>query len=537
MDVSEDCLYMNIYVPALDARANNFTVMVYIHGGGFYTKSANLHDGARMSTQGQVIVILLNYRLGMFGFLSTEDNSSPGNYGLWDQIEALKWINANIHYFGGNPSRVTLFGHSAGGYSIGLLLVSKHAYGLFQRAIAMSGLGVNRRAVTHDARDAAFRVARSSGCYNSSEEYNSESLNSTYLVTCLRGKTSQEIMMATKEMRSSYNEYDFIMRPGPVIDHDLLSRSPESLLLDRKSDGFRTFVSVDVMAGTNDEDGWLLRSKLDNMQNTYHFDLDDGVPYVAMCDGVVTDVVRDYYKASSTIASKICQMYKGNSSSIDQGRLTLDMYGDMFYASPTVQTLRAHRLGLKRSGNANQRQTYHFLFTHKPNFPVITSRRKWLNGAQHGDETWFIFRNKNFGYSTEEERLNEEFVRYLTNFAKTGYVLPFCYKIPPLKSIHVDVSNLLLKFMYALRLTICRNPNSETTEIYWPAFDLESERYLEININSTVRQHLYRNRMSFWLEEVVALAQSMTSSSESIHQYLMSISDIFVFLYILVITL
>lgn len=424
MDISEDCLYMNIYVPASDEKGNNFSVMVYVHGGGYYTKSANLHDGARMSALGGVIVITVNYRLGMFGFLSTEDEQSPGNYGLWDQLEALKWVNKNIGDFGGDPSSVTLFGHSAGGYSIGLHLLSKHSYGLFQRAIAMSGLGLNRRAVTQDAKDAAFRVAQNAGCYNgyNNVENSSEFPNSSFILQCLRSKSPHEIMAATGKMRTSYHNYDFIMRPGPVVDNDFLKGFPESIIDNKDSDGFRTFVGVDVMAGTNDEDGWLLKSKLDKMQQAYHFNLDDGVPVNAMCDGVIKDVVRDYVGSDSAIVNKICQRYLQNSSIEAQGHSTLDMYGDMFYASPAVKTLREHRIGLRQLGNPNHKKTYHFLFSHKPSFPVISSRRKWLTGAQHGDETWFIFRNKNFNYTKEEEKLNDDFVKYLTNFAKSGYV-------------------------------------------------------------------------------------------------------------------
>lgn len=421
MDVSEDCLYMNIYVPS-GSSTSNIPIMVYIHGGGYYKKSANLHDGARISAVSDVVVILINYRLGMFGFLSTGDDQSRGNYGLWDQIQALEWIQGNIRNFGGDPSRVTVFGHSAGGYSIGLLLLSKHSLGLFHRAIATSGLGLNKRAITHDARNAAFRVAKFVGCYNASVEFDSRALNSSHIVSCLKSKTPEEILVATGKMQTSYNRYDFIMRPGPVIDGDFLLDSPEHIMNNPESQGFRTFRSADVMAGTNDEDGWLLKSKLKDMQKTYNFSLDNGVSFSAMCDGVVRSLVRDYFHSDATIANKICKRYSRNSSIVDQGHSTLDMYGDVLYAAPAVQTLRKHRSAMTPLKESERRNTYHFLFVHKPSFPVISSRRSWLTGAQHGDEVWFIFKNKNFDYTEEELKLNDGFVRYLTNFAKSGYV-------------------------------------------------------------------------------------------------------------------
>ncbi|XP_062609505.1 uncharacterized protein LOC134271297 [Saccostrea cucullata] len=481
MNVSEDCLYMNIYVPVSVSPTNKFPVMVYIHGGGYSTKSANLHDGSRMSANGHVIVILINYRLGMFGFLSTEDENARGNYGLWDQIEALKWIQKNIGYFGGDPSHVTVFGHSAGGYSIGLLLLSKYSYGLFHRAIAMSGLGLNRRSVTHDARNAAFRVAKFVGCYNNTVEYNSNSVNASYIVSCLRGKTPTEILIATGKMRASYHKYDFIMRPGPVIDGELLSSSPERIINDPVSEGFKTFVSADIIAGTNDEDGWLLRSKLTAMQSTYNFNLDDGVSSSAMCDGVVKALVRDYFHSNPIIWNEICKMYLKNSSILAQGHATLDMYGDMLYASPAVETLRKHRSGLKSFGKALEKKTFQFIFTHKPTFPVITRRRKWLTGAQHGDETWFIFRNKNFNYTKEEQKLSDDFVKYLTNFAKTG------------------------------------DPNSDKTDVTWPAFT-ETDSYITINENMSIGQHLFGKRMTFWLDTVPSLLYASTSSQITLHK-------------------
>ncbi|XP_061177723.1 uncharacterized protein LOC133186505 [Saccostrea echinata] len=483
MNVSEDCLYMNIYIPASVSHTNKFSVMVYIHGGGYSTKSANLHDGSRLSATGNVIIILINYRLGMFGFLSTEDENARGNYGLWDQIEALKWIQENIGYFGGNPSSVTVFGHSAGGYSIGLLLLSKHSFGLFHRAIAMSGLGLNRRSVTHNARNAAFRIAKFVGCFNDTVEYNAKSVNSSYIVSCLRAKSPLDILIATGKMRASYHKYDFIMRPGPVIDGELLSNSPERIINDPTSEGFKTFMSADIIAGTNDEDGWLLRSKLKDMQSVYHFNLDDGVSTSAMCDGVVKALVRDYFHSNPMIANQICNMYLKNSSILAQGHATLDMYGDMLYASPAVQTLRRHRSGLRSFGKAMEKKTFHFLFTHKPTFPVITRRRKWLTGAQHGDETWFIFQNKNFNYTVKEQKLSDDFVRYLTNFAKTG------------------------------------DPNSANMDIVWLAFNEESESYITIHQNITTGQHLFRKRMAFWLDTVPSLLHTSTSSQMALHRY------------------
>ena len=141
---SEDCLYLNVWTPAASLQ-QRLPVMVWIHGGGFVAGSGSdpKFDGTRLSQKG-VVIVTINYRLGVFGFLAHPDltKESPhhasGNYGLMDQIFALRWVQQNISAFGGDPSRVTIFGESAGATSIGYLLVSPLAKGLFQRAILES---------------------------------------------------------------------------------------------------------------------------------------------------------------------------------------------------------------------------------------------------------------------------------------------------------------------------------------------------------------------------------------------------------------
>ena len=119
---SEDCLYLNVYTSSLDARAHARPVLVWIHGGGFWAGfgGEERHNGARLAQKGAVVVTL-NYRLGAFGFLAhpalaaASPHHAAGNYGLLDQIAALQWVQRNIARFGGDPSRVTSFGDSAGG--------------------------------------------------------------------------------------------------------------------------------------------------------------------------------------------------------------------------------------------------------------------------------------------------------------------------------------------------------------------------------------------------------------------------------------
>ncbi|MDR0763070.1 MAG: carboxylesterase family protein [Bacteroidales bacterium] len=143
--LSEDCLYLNVWTPAKTVE-DKLPVMVWIHGGGFTGGSGTvpLYNGEAMARKG-VVFVTINYRLGIFGFLahpelSAEDeNGVSGNYGILDQIAALKWVQENIGAFGGDPNRVTIAGQSAGAMSVNVLCVSPLAKGLFHRAIAQSG--------------------------------------------------------------------------------------------------------------------------------------------------------------------------------------------------------------------------------------------------------------------------------------------------------------------------------------------------------------------------------------------------------------
>lgn len=142
--MDEDCLYLNVWTGA-ESQASSLPVMVYIHGGSFLTGSGSkaYYDGTYLASKGAVIVTF-NYRLGVFGFfchpgLADPYDGSFGNYGLLDQIAALKWVKENISSFGGDPDNITIFGESAGAVSVLTLMTSSMSEGLFKRAIAQSG--------------------------------------------------------------------------------------------------------------------------------------------------------------------------------------------------------------------------------------------------------------------------------------------------------------------------------------------------------------------------------------------------------------
>jgi para-nitrobenzyl esterase len=183
--MSEDCLYLNVYNAAASSRDKR-PVMVWIHGGALTSGAGSIYDGEALAKKG-VVVVTVNYRLGLFGFFAhpeltkESDRNSSGNYGLLDQISALEWVQKNIAAFGGDPKRVTIFGESAGSWSVNYLTATPIARGLFQRAIGESG--------------GEFAPARKLADMEQAGVKFGQTLGATSL-TALRAKSADELMKA-----------------------------------------------------------------------------------------------------------------------------------------------------------------------------------------------------------------------------------------------------------------------------------------------------------------------------------------------------
>ncbi|KAK7800226.1 LOW QUALITY PROTEIN: hypothetical protein U0070_010059, partial [Myodes glareolus] len=156
MSMSEDCLYLNIYTPAHAHEGSNLPVMVWIHGGGLVLGMASMNDGSKLTATEEIVIVAIQYRLGVLGFFQ----HATGNWGYLYQVAALRWVQQNIAYFGGNPGQVTIFGASAGGTSVSSLVVSPMSKGLFHRAIMQSGVALLPDLIsdTHERVHTVFRV-------------------------------------------------------------------------------------------------------------------------------------------------------------------------------------------------------------------------------------------------------------------------------------------------------------------------------------------------------------------------------------------
>lgn len=239
--MAEDCLYLNVWTPARSPD-EALPVMVWIHGGGFMTGSGSspLYEGTHFAEEG-VVFVNFNYRLGVFGnfahpWLSQESRHGvSGNYGLMDQIAALRWVRQNIEAFGGDPSNVTIFGESAGGRSVSLLMVSPLAAGLFDKAIAHSGALRDTRYTLESRQELGVKIAEEVGAANLGD---------------LRQKSYDELT-AVKGFNNN-----------PMVDGYVVAEDPENTYREGGQQ------DVPFIAGFNRDEGGLGLGRLRNRPET-----------------------------------------------------------------------------------------------------------------------------------------------------------------------------------------------------------------------------------------------------------------------------
>jgi para-nitrobenzyl esterase len=252
---SEDCLYLNVWVP--EHRSGKLPIMVWIHGGGFVQggTSPDIYDGAAFGRHG-IVFVSINYRLGRFGFFAfpeltrESETGQVGNYGYFDQLAALKWVKRNIAAFGGDPHQVTIAGESAGGGSVHALMTSPLTTGLFRASIVQSGGGRSLLSATglHEGRNGqpsaeqiGVAFARSNGITGDGAE----------ALKQLRALPPEAIVnglsMATMfTARSTYS--------GPMIDGTIVVNEPQTLYQAGK------FQHVPMIVGANSADMGMSRA-------------------------------------------------------------------------------------------------------------------------------------------------------------------------------------------------------------------------------------------------------------------------------------
>uniref|UniRef100_A0A8C5CQI1 Neuroligin 4 X-linked a n=1 Tax=Gadus morhua TaxID=8049 RepID=A0A8C5CQI1_GADMO len=454
-DQSEDCLHLNIYVPTEDDIHDENglkPVMVYIHGGSYMEGTGNMIDGSILASYGNVIVITINYRLGVLGFLSTGDQAAKGNYGLLDQIQALRWVKENVSAFKGDPKRVTIFGSGAGASCVSLLTLSHYSEDLFQKAIIQSGTALSSWAVNYQPGKYTRVLAEKVGC---------NMLDSIDLVECLQKKSYKELV----EQYVTPAKYHIAF--GPVIDGDVIPDDPQILMEQGE------FLNYDIMLGVNQGEGFKFVDGI--------VDSEDGVSANDF-DFAVSDFVDHLYgypEGKDTLRETIKFMYTdwADKENPETRRKTLvALFTDHQWVAPAVATADLHA----QYGSP----TYFYAFYHHCQSDMKPS---WADSA-HGDEVPYVFGIPMIGptdlfncnFSKNDVMLSAVVMTYWTNFAKTG---------DPNQPVPQDT-----KFIHT-------KPN-RFEEVAWTKYNPKDQLYLHIGLKPRVRDHYRATKVAFWLELV-----------------------------------
>lgn len=373
---SEDCLYLNVWAP-VESRARKLPVMVWIFGGGFVAGSSSepRQDGTQLCRKG-VIVVSMNYRLGVFGFLALPEltaksqHHASGNYGLMDQIAALRWVHDNIAAFGGDPDNVTIFGESAGSISVTALVASPLARGLFGRAIGESG--------------GFFRGQRGLRTLAAAEEVGTRFTAKAFGTTspaALRALPAQKLLDATlAQPRLSFTR---------VIDGYVLPEDTGKWYAAGRQ------AQVPILGGWNrDEGSWhaYFRREAPTLAN-----------YVAIA-----------HRRFGPDAAAFLAAYHATDDA-EARRAAADFQGDTFIAYTTWRWLDLQR----QTGRA---PVYRYEFDQTLPLPADAPPGTEPS-APHASDIEFVFRNlaaRDLPWRPADHAVSELMASYWTNFARTG---------------------------------------------------------------------------------------------------------------------
>lgn len=371
--MSEDCLYLNIWTTAKSEK-DRLPVMLWIHGGGFTRGAGSLpsYDGENLARKGAVIVTI-NYRLTVFGFyahpaLTAEsEHHASGNYGLMDQIAALQWVKKNISAFGGDPERVTIFGESAGSWSVNALTASPLAKGLFHRAIGESGAQFATMKTLADAEKAGEAVATALGVTQGTPQGTPKDT-----LKALRSKSAEDVLRAGETPVAK-----------PDVDGWVLPQEVATIFAQGKQN------DVPVIVGSNADEGTTLAPQ--------------GATLTAP---VFVAGVHQRYK---DLGDQFLKVYPAPTDA--------DAVSS-FYSAYRDQTFGWEmRTWARAATKSGHHPAYLYYFSHRPPGPQSARLR-----AFHGCEIAYVFGNFTwpFPWEDSDRKLADVIASYWVNFAKTG---------------------------------------------------------------------------------------------------------------------
>ena len=397
----EDCLFLNMLVPdrlELDAK---LPVLMWIHGGAFLSGSgsgndvpasqAHYTDGRGLALDQEVLVVNVNYRLGTLGFLSGIDDEHRGNFGVRDQQMAIEWLHRNVEYFGGDPDRISIFGCSAGGRSVGAQVMSPYNVGKLFGAIGQSGDGSSDLMWDQFAEENREMVFNQTGCTSDDER-----------LACLRSKSVAEIQKAVDPIRLKYREWQW----GIVLDNDFYTDRCGTNVATNSHGGKECYERVSkyhFMSGCCSADGygfapaWIKKP---------------GQGTGAKAHKAIKDFVANYGYSDATYAG-IKFAYTDWSDPSDEymwRNNTVEAETDWRYCFPTLN------MHVQRAKVADAKASYLYYFD------APSSLEGGMNGANHCTDNSYEFGWPvvNKWHGSDEEQLSRIMMNYWGNFARTG---------------------------------------------------------------------------------------------------------------------
>ncbi|XP_076233136.1 venom carboxylesterase-6 [Calliopsis andreniformis] len=397
----EDCLYLNIYVPARNLKETLLPVMFFIHGGAFQFGSGNEVDESFLMDR-DVVLVTFNYRVGPFGFLSTGSRLVPGNMGLKDQSMALKWVSNYIKNFGGNPKNITLFGMSAGAASVHYHYLSPLSAGLFHRGISISGVALDPWSQTERAPEKAMQLGALLGC-------STKTLSK--MIHCLQERPARQIAQAVGDfMYWLYNPY---VPFGPVVEKQLLPRpflhkSPMEIISKGNA------MDVPWITGVVSEEGLYAAAEFvanDTRLKQLNDEWDEIVPYLLDFNDTIP------LSKHTQVSQKIRKYYLGDKKVNDQTvKPVIEMIGDRMLAVNYEKAVR-----LQAHVNKSPVWTYYYTYRSQHSLSEALSGSTKNFGVSHGDDIYLILNPAQSNTDRpQDKQMQELLLDFYTSFAING---------------------------------------------------------------------------------------------------------------------
>ncbi|KAJ8723702.1 hypothetical protein PYW07_007682 [Mythimna separata] len=438
-----DCLTLDIYVPSIANSHNRLPVMVWIHGGAFAIGSASAFGTPDALLRNDVIVVAINYRLGIYGFMCLDIPEVPGNQGLKDQVLALRWINENIEAFGGNAKQITVFGESAGGTSVNLHLLSSYE-SLFQKAIIQSGPAVSPWALVESNNTVPLALAAALD-FNTDDIH--EALN--YLASIDPHTLTQlafDLQISSVVGIRGTSNYPLIY---PCIEKDIegvehfFTEDPVNLVSTKVRD-------TPIIIGNNDNEMAFMYGTADaDFFSKYNFDL--------------VSLAFDFGDKLEDALSTVRHFYIGDENASENLKDDItDFATDFIYNHPTQRMA-------ERFLDIGAKTVYRYIFSYSGGrnyFKVIRNLNS--TGAVHADELGYLFENDMFSGDTttpKDQLMIDRITTLWTNFAKYGDPTPGTSELLPVK---------------------------------WKPITKTSQPYLSLDSDLTLEGRPFQHRMSFW---------------------------------------